>query len=428
MKYNFWFIELSRCILLSTIFIAIFSQSDIIAQSKQEKTFFVRPPTVDPSYNMAVTAPLHRFEPTAKWIWTLRTSDAQVIYVRKTFNLKMLPHSATLYITADNRFVVWVNEHRIGATPDSTDDLVWTNVQHFNIGTYLTKGRNVISIQGENQGGAAGILAMLKVNGSVFLSTDESWKVLDQATPPDLWNTIALDDSSWKNVTIIAPYGSGVWGSKLIDWPGEEADEGYLKHISIPPKKVTILFGKNQITGAETLASHKIGQAIISPDSESDSTRRVLQFDFGQELAGRLQVCGTQGIHVIVSTGESLQECNHQEPALDNHGPFSLTLNGIQPASTPYTAFRYATLQYNGSMPLHITQVRCDFKYYPVQYSGSFNCSDHSLLGFGIQVRIQLISVCKKISGMPQNAIEVSGSETCRLPDRQSTSHLAIGF
>ena len=156
-------------------------------------------------------------------------------------------------------------------------------------------------------------------------------------------------------------------------------DEYYLLHMSISPKKVSAPLGEMKISGAETLVGPKKGLAIILPSTSSADTQHALIFDFGQELAGRLQVWGTKNANLIVTAGESLQECTHQEPTLDNHGPFKITLEGTQPASTPYTAFRYARIEYNGAKPLHLKQVRCDFKYYPVKYTGSFNCS-YSLL------------------------------------------------
>jgi hypothetical protein len=365
--------------LLFLLFVIVIFNIHAIAQSDHKTSLQTRPLTVDPTYGMAIPVPMHRLEPIAKWIWTSQTLDTQTIYVRKTFTIKMLSYSAVLYMTVDNQFVAWVNGHCVGSTSKSTSDVTWTNVQHFQIAAYLQKGRNVIAIQGVNRGGVAGILAMLQVNGSGFLTTDESWKVLDEAIPPALWNTVTFDDSSWKNVTLKAPYGSGNWGSRLVDWPGTGGDEGHLAHMSILPKKVSILSGGKQISGAKSLINSKGRMTVISPISSPVDTQHVLLFDFGQELAGRVQVCGTQGAKLIVTTGESLQECTHQEPTLDNHGPFPITLLGTQPSSTPYTAFRYVRLEYNGTKPLHLTQVRCDFKYYPVKYRGSFSCSDSLL-------------------------------------------------
>ena len=153
----------------------------------------------------------------------------------------------------------------------------------------------------------------------------------------------------------------------------------YLLHMSIPPKKVSVPSGEMKISGANTLVGPKKGLAIILPGTSTEDTQHVLIFDFGRELAGRVQIWGTKGSNLIVTTGESIEECTHQEPALDNHGPFNLTLNGSNPVSTPYTAFRFARIEYKDTKPLYLTKVRCDFKYYPVKYKGSFNCSDSLL-------------------------------------------------
>jgi hypothetical protein len=338
-----------------------------------------RPPTVDPTYGMKPakrTSANRKSEPPADWIWASHTSDIQTVLVRKSFTLKKKPQTAYLYVTADNLFTAWINGHLVGSTPISSNDLIWTNNQRFSVSGFLRSGINVIAIQGVNQGGAAGMIAMLKVNGNQILTTNGTWKVLDQPSPPPMWNNTAFDDSSWSKATVIAPYGSGVWGSSLTDWPGDGNKSAYMAHMPIAPRKVTVLIHNGRTTGAESLAGSEQGHATITPNPDSKNAHTVLLFDFGQELAGRLQVWGTKGAQLSITTGESLQECDHAEPALDNHGPFALTLAGTDPASTPYTAFRFAKLQYSGSKPIDLNRVRFDFKYYPVQYKGSFNCSD----------------------------------------------------
>lgn len=354
---------------LSAIFVLIIFNMRLVAGSKPERMARFHPPTVDPTYGLPLSAYMHPLAPIAKhakWIWAAQTSDSQTVYVRKTFDLKTRPRSAFLYVTANNRFVAWINGQLVGATSGSKGDLIWTDVRHFRVAGYLRKGRNVIAISGENLDGVAGILAIVRVNGSVILTTDGSWKVSDQAMGSTSWYGRTFDDSDWKNATVVARYGAGVW----------ESSDDYLAHMPIPPKKVTVVSGKSQISGAESLAGSNNGCAVILPDQGSKDTLHVLLFDFGKELAGRVQVYGTEGRHVIITTGESRQECDHQELPLDNHGPFHLTLAGNYPAFTPYTAFRYARLQYDGSKPLYLTRVRCDFKYYPVQYKGSFDCSN----------------------------------------------------
>ena len=148
-----------------------------------------------------------------------------------------------------------------------------------------------------------------------------------------------------------------------------------MRHLEIRPNSVKIVSGTNQISGAEKLALRGLARVAIAP-AASGRTVPVLLLDFGRELSGRLQVWGTTGAELVVTTGESPEECVHVEPRLDNSGPFKLMLAGTNPAATLYSAFRYARVSFPTNLPVEITRIICDHKFYPVQYWGSFNCSD----------------------------------------------------
>ncbi len=370
--------RLLQYIVLSMLIIVSLSK-DLNAQSIEYKNFIKHPPTVDPTYGKPIPAVKHRSGPIADWIWSNSTSNEQKVYFRKTFMIHNLPKSAVIYITGDDGYFLWINGRPLEKELTPEDNLTWKNVQHCNITKYLLKGKNIIAVEGINKKGTAGILAMLNFNGKLLLTTDKTWKVFNEITPPMLWNQINFNDELWRTAKVITPYGSGYWGSDVAAWPGAGGDEEYFAHMPIMPKKVYVKSGEGHITGAESLTNFKGGKVLITPTSSPSDTQHVLMFDFGNELAGRLQIWGTRGRKVIITTGESVQECTHEELALDNHGPFTLILEGKQPSSTPYTAFRYARIQYNGSKPLRLTKVLCDFKYYPVSYKGSFNCSDSLL-------------------------------------------------
>ena len=145
----------------------------------------------------------------------------------------------------------------------------------------------------------------------------------------------------------------------------------YMKHMVIGAKSAHAEVGVAQFTGIETLTNPTVAKVKILSGPAT-----VLLVDFGQELAGRLQIWGTKGVPVIITTGESKEECVHVEPALDNSGPFKLTLAGDEPVSTPYSGFRYARITFPENTPVELTRIICDHKYYPVQYWGTFNCSD----------------------------------------------------
>ncbi len=155
------------------------------------------------------------------------------------------------------------------------------------------------------------------------------------------------------------------------------SQDGYLKHLVMRPKWAQAVAGAAQFSGVKTLTNSIWPRVKILPNPSDQGPMPALLVDFGQELAGRLQVWGTKGADVIITTGESPEECVQDELALDNSGPFKLTLAGVEPVATPYSAFRYARLAFPGKKaPVELTRLVCDHKYYPVQYWGAFNCSD----------------------------------------------------
>ena len=331
------------------------------------------PPTVDPTYGMepnktqTLAAPNG---PLSKWIWSPKM-DNETIFARATFSLPQVPHGASLYVTADDGFEAYVNGQKVGASPSSADN-AWANVQRFPVTKLLTAGPNVVAIRAFNAGGWAGLLARLDVDGNELLTTDEQWLVTDQADLPAEWTQVIFDDSQWPKATIMAPLGGAPWGKSLVNWPGLNNDAPYMAHLAIAPKSAQAVAGSEQFISTTSFGSGGETQVKVAPAG----TQPVMVVDFGQELAGRLQVWGTDGAAITVTTGESREECDHQEPQLDNNGPFNLQLAGSDPASTPYTAFRFAKITFPASTPVELTRIICDHKYYPVQYKGTFDCSD----------------------------------------------------
>jgi hypothetical protein len=340
-------------------------------------------PTMDPTYVRKTTglpfadaslAP--SAEPGANWIWAAVVTNNQTIFARTAFMLWQAPKTAILYVTADDWFEVYLNGRKLGASPTSAADAIWKSVQRYLVTGLVTTGRNVIAVRAVNQGSAAGLLARLEVDGKAVLLTDEHWRVADKAIVPPEWNQAVFDDSSWDQATVIAPCGDGPWGRSLVGWPGMKPESSYMEHLVILPKSAQAVAGAARFSGIETLASSRAARVKILPDPSGSVPEATLLLDFGQELAGRLQVWGTAGAAVTISTGESEAETVHDKSAFDNSGPFKLTLAGAEPVSTPYSAFRYARLSFPGNTPVELTCITCDHKYYPVQYWGTFDCSD----------------------------------------------------
>ncbi len=313
---------------------------------------WARPPTPDPTYGLPI--PLRMAPPAAgaeaHWIWASPTSGHQVVLARRVLTLTRIPAQAQIAITADDSFALFVNGHLVDQSDGKEQG--WKVVHRLSVSKYLTPGPNAVAIRAVDDGGAAGILAQIETDGKPRLQTGADWKVLKSENEPAGWNTAGFDDAAWPHATVEAALGEGPWGNGVEGWPGHSADAWYMAH--------------------KTLLPVNVGPASTA----SDGTHTTL-VDFGQEYAGRLVLEGTAGAVITVRTGESLAECTHQEPALDNSGPTELALAGATPVTTRYSAFRYALIK--STQPITLTRITLDHKYYPVTYRGTFACSDPRL-------------------------------------------------
>jgi len=154
----------------------------------------------------------------AQWIWFPEGNPAESTpvatrYFRRTFELPAdaALASATIAITADDQYRLFVNGHAAG-TGDS-----WSAPATVAIGAYLQPGRNVLSVEARNVGSApnpAGLLCKLKVLGgqgkTVVLATDEHWQTTTNA--PDGWPNPAFDDHNWVAAQPLGAYGTQPWG------------------------------------------------------------------------------------------------------------------------------------------------------------------------------------------------------------------------
>jgi hypothetical protein len=158
------------------------------------------------------------------WIWFPEghpASDAPAAkrYFRRTITVPADARikSASLRISADDRFAAWVNGRAIGNSDDKSES--WRTPRQFdNFAPLLKPGANVIAIEAQNlpANGAnpAGLIARLDArfeNGqSLRVNTDADWRAASQ--PANGWNTGEFDDTAWPKAAIAARYGDPPWG------------------------------------------------------------------------------------------------------------------------------------------------------------------------------------------------------------------------
>lgn len=334
-----------------------------------------RPPTLDPTYGLPAPkrSTAQSWVLNASWIWASNTKDNQTIFLRRDFDLKSIPKSASLYITADNAFTVYVDGTQASSSVDELQTINnWQNVHRVDIARLLTSGHNSICIQGFNSDGPAGVLAHVDLPGGTDVETDGRWKVSDAAVAPAGWTAASFDDSSWPAATVEAPAEGGPWvGPGLNGWPGYHTTAPYLVHLTLRDARFLDLHnGSGGISAALDVLT------VTTPSTAADPVSVVV--DFGREVAGRVSVKALTAGAVLVGTGESFIEATRSPWG----GQHALTFAAGDSTATPYSAFRYAKLVFPPStFAAKIVKVRIavDDTYCPVEYKGTFDCSDSRL-------------------------------------------------
>jgi putative heme-binding domain-containing protein len=154
-----------------------------------------------------------------QWVWfdegdPLSDAPAATRYFRRTFTVARPEaksvKSATLEITADNRYTVWVNGAQVGEGDD------WGRMGRYNVLKHLVNGKNVIAVRAVNEGGPAGLVVRLRYSPAgarrpVQVLSDGGWKA--SQTAGKRWEDPAFDDGKWAKARVLGAYGRvGPWG------------------------------------------------------------------------------------------------------------------------------------------------------------------------------------------------------------------------
>jgi alpha-L-rhamnosidase len=318
-----------------------------------------RPPTLDPTYGRPIpkNALTPKLPPDAKWIWANETQDTQSVTADKTFHVDKQPATAMLYVAVDNYMVLLLDGKTLGQTVAGSDDMSWTHVQKFDVGSSLTPGDHTIEIKGTNAGGPAGIVARLQADGKPIVVTDKSWQITDMGVNP----------ATTGPATEEAILGEGAWGGQLTGWPVPLASvPNYLHHLPMPA--VAIALAPDN-ADPDNLDWHKSNGAVDMGSPTPGKPWKVV-FDFSRELSGRAVLDQSAGLSGSVGCGESIGEATQKPYTSASFGP------GDKETDTPYSASRYACVSFPASVSHASFHIGFDHLYYPVTYRGSFDSSD----------------------------------------------------
>ena len=156
---------------------------------------------------LTLIVPVIVFGQTPHWIWPDRSEKTETVYFRKAM---VLPSGkikkALLIATCDNSFSAHINGQPALAGNE------WENKYAKDVTKLLTTGRNIIAVEGRNQGGIAGFVAQLEVtiNGrKSTLVTDTTW----QATRSFYGQWKSGKGGDWGKTITTGKMGDAPWGN-----------------------------------------------------------------------------------------------------------------------------------------------------------------------------------------------------------------------
>ena len=152
----------------------------------------------------------------AAWIThpTAPLRDPLVLHFRRSLTLASVPAAYPVRVSADNRFVLWVNGHRVGDGP-ARGDLTHWRYERFDIAPLLQPGSNLITATVWNFGVYAPVAQM--TDRTAFLLESEATGAASISTPKD-WQ---VEIESGRRTLPRAP--NGFW-EYMASGPGETLD------------------------------------------------------------------------------------------------------------------------------------------------------------------------------------------------------------
>ncbi len=146
--------------------------------------------------------------PVPEWIWADHSSANQRVWFRHSFELPEAVESAEFYGSCDNQMELFINGRSAGRSK------AWQTPLVTQVSEMLKKGKNVVAVAGENEGGTAALVAKLSIKmlGGEHrdVVTTSQWKLSENEARG--WQNQTFDDSKWAASKSIKKLGNSPWG------------------------------------------------------------------------------------------------------------------------------------------------------------------------------------------------------------------------
>lgn len=362
---------------------------------------------------------------TAAWITHPKAPlrEPIVLHFRHALDLTSVPASYRVRVSADNRFILFVNGHRVGDGPARSDLTHW-RYEIFDLAPYLQNGRNLITATVWNFGVFAPIaqvsdrtafLLESEANGAISISTPDGWLVEEEE------GHRPLDRSSVTIQQYMAAGPGEEVDANRYDWNWNAANvSGSAWVPAASPMRDSIFSGVNKAHSAEVTGDNPWGlipdslpHMEYTPTTAGEVVRTNLPdlrgfpgspitIPAGTELHfildrktlttayPELTVSGGKGSHIRLTYAEALYDKNKQKGDRDAVGDLSalgLTDNFLPDGGSNRTfeplwwrTWRYLGLDITtGVAPLTLDSLNAQFTAYPFEECATFQSGDPEL-------------------------------------------------
>jgi len=390
-------------------------------------------------YSFDASSPARRWG--ARWIWAEGDGHAKnaYYYFRKPFTLEHEPGEARLFISADTRYLLFVNGSLVGRGVPQSKPYFQYYDEHA-VGALLQQGENCIAIIAYHLGTLTdtrgGLLAeLVDEHGLALAATDASWRVApadawsrdthcapgNQMTPfqeffdarrvPEGWDAIGFDDSAWAQATVFdtPPARFSCPFTRLVprDIPTmretpmrpvgiqrveESTDLAARKHMNDLSIGLSQVGGPLVHTRVENLDAMCGGDGVAVVQGSTDHIGQTycaaryspaVVLDFGRVVTAFTELELDAGAGTVVEMG-------YAERLVDGYVNIALecpfadrytTRDGHQRYRTfSWRAFRYLKIRFrNCDAPATLHAIRAIETTYPYEDRGGFQASDETL-------------------------------------------------
>ncbi len=345
---------------------------------------------------------------------TANVTSYGVYHFRRTFDLSTVPGELKVQISADNRYILYVNGEMVSYGP-AKGDLQTYKYDVLDIAQYLKSGKNVLAVLVYNAGKNKPMALLSVQTAFMFRTEDESFSYLHSDTDWKTYRNPAYDPITYDELKLrewlrgyyaVGP-GDEVFAEKYPwGWEKVEFDDSEW----IAPQKLDFngaepwnLVPRNIAFMADHLEHPKKIRRVTGitmpnalPDKQKPvvvpkNTEATILFDYEIFTMGYLllTVDAGRGSEIKVTYAEAL----HEEPYLKAHrdsvdgkimyGPFDIFHpDGERRTFRPLwkRSFRYVELSIEtADEPLEIIDLHSEYSGYPYPEMATFNSNDDRL-------------------------------------------------